>query len=106
MENRPVLLMSADGFNFLQFGTIEQGLGNRIGQDLSAAETAPRQGRDASQEEIHHLIFTASWVHAFPRTFSEIPEDRSKLFLALRSAEKKGFYQYDDTSCDAKYKVV
>ena len=38
--------------------------------------------------------------------FSESPEDRSKLFLALRSAEKKGFYQYDDTSCDAKYKVV
>ena len=26
LENRPVLLMSADGFNFLQFGASEQGL--------------------------------------------------------------------------------
>ena len=106
LENRPVLLMSADGFNFLQFGAIEQGLDERIGQDLSAAETAPRQGRDASQEEIHHLIFTASWVHAFPSAFSEIPEDRSKLFLTWRLAEKKDFYHYDDPTCDAECKVV
>ena len=106
LENRPVLLMSADGFNLLQFNAIEQGLGNRIGQDLSAAETAPRQARDASQEEIHHLIFTAGWVQAFPRAFSEIPEDSSKLFLAWRLAEKKGLYHYDDPTCDAECKVV
>ena len=106
LENRPALLMSANGLDFLQFNVIEQGLGDRIGQDLSAAETAPTQGRDASQEEIHHLIFTASWVEAFPRTFSEIPEDRSKLFLAWRLAEKKDFYHYDDPTCDAECKVV
>ena len=106
VENRPVLLMSADGFNFLQFGAIEHGLSDRIGQDLSAAETAPRRGRDASQEEIHHLIFTASWVHAFSSAFSEIPEDRSNLFLAWRLAEKKDFYHYDDPTCDAECKVV
>ena len=44
LENRPVLLMSADGFNFLQFNALEQGLGDRIGQDLSAVETGPSRG--------------------------------------------------------------
>ena len=105
-ENRPVLLMSAKGFNVFQFISIEKGLDDRLGQDLAAAETAPKRGRDASQEEIHHLIFTSGWVHAFPRAFSEVPEDRSKLFLTWKSAEKNGFYYYDDPTCDAECKVV
>ena len=106
LENRPVLLMSKNGFNALQFIAIEEGLDDRIGQDLFASETAPSRGRDASQEEIHHLIFTAGWVHAFPQTFSEVPEDRSKLFSIWRSAEKNGYYDYDDPTCDAECKVV
>ena len=106
LENRPNLLMSAHGFDAFQLIAIEKGLGDRIGQDLAASETAPSQGRDASQEEIHHLIFMAGWEHMFPRSFSAVPEDRSKLFSTWRSAEKNGFYDYDDPSCDAECKVV
>ena len=106
LENKPVILMSAAGFNIFQFLTIEKGLGDRIAQDLSAEETAPKHGRDASQEEIHHLIFTAGWSPTFPRTFSEVPMDRSTVYLTWLLAEKKGFYDYDDPTCDAECKVV
>lgn len=105
-ENEPILLMSDTGFNFLEYFAIESGLGDRIGQDLAAQETAPLQGRDASQEEIHHLIMTAGWVNAFPETFGDDPRDTSEVYLAWRKAEEKKLYHYGDPTCDDNCKIV
>lgn len=105
-KNKPILLMSEDGFNFSEWSAIERGLAGRMGQDLAAQETAPLQERDASQEEIHHLILTAGWIDAFRETFSVDPRDQSELYLAWRKAEDLNLYNYDDPTCDDNCKVV
>ena len=38
-------------------------------QDLSAQETSNPTRRDASQEEIHHLIMAAGWTTMLPEIF-------------------------------------
>ena len=72
-DNQPVLVMSARGFRSRAIDKIMDRLGKRIGQDLAADETAPsrRDERDASQEEIHHLIVNAGWIPLAPQLFSD-----------------------------------
>ena len=82
IENRPVVLMSPAGFSWRQMNKIEESLKDRIGQDLAADETAPNEGRDASQEEIHHLIVTAGWTQFLPEVFSDELSRQSALTKA------------------------
>ena len=99
--------MSERGFSGRAFRKIERGIGERVGQDLAADETNPPQGRrDASQEEIHHLILNAGWKHLFPDVFSDEPRTASDLFRQWEIAEQKGFYSYWDPTCDSSCKVT
>jgi len=102
------LIMSADGFSGDALDTVmaDADAGGFVIHDLSAAETAPETGRDVSQKEIHHLIVTAGWARAFPRIFSDVPEDRSTVFRLWQKAEAKGYYSYDDETCDDACKAV
>jgi len=106
VERRPVLLMSQAGFGWRQMDQIEKMLNDRDGQDLTGDETAPDQGRDASQEEIHHLIVTAGWKHFLPKVFSDDLFVESLLSKAWQSAEKKSLYEYGDPTCDPTCKIV
>ena len=107
-DNRPVLVMSARGFRSRAIDKIMDRLDQRIGQDLAADETAParRDERDASQEEIHHLIVNAGWMPLAPQLFSDRRAMRSALYAAWQEAERKRLYDYDDRTCDDSCKVV
>lgn len=107
-DNRPVLVMSARGFRSRAIDKIMDRLDQRVGQDLAADETAParRDERDASQEEIHHLIVNAGWMPLAPQLFSDRRAIRSALYAAWQEAERKRLYDYDDWTCDDSCKVV
>ncbi len=67
-------------------------------QDLYAHETNPTNGmRDASQEEIHHLIINAGWAIAYPQIFAD--NKNSIMYQIYDQAERKGYYTYDDPTC-------
>ncbi len=101
----PVLLMSESGFSDSQWRDMEDDLGAIVGQDLQANETNPAGGRrDASQEEIHHLILNAGWAPMLPQVFRDQPG--SVLYGEWQQAEAQGNYAYDDPTCDAACKVT
>lgn len=77
-----------------------------VGQDLGAFETNPEDGRDASQEEIHHILMNAGWAVAYPNLFSDDPALDSVLYRQWLAAEAGGHYAYDDPTCDAACKVT
>ena len=107
-DTRPVLVMSARGFPSRAIDKIMDRLDQRVGQDLAADETAParRDARDASQEEIHHLIVNAGWMPLAPQLFSDRRAMRSALYAAWQEAERKRLYAYNDWTCDDSCKVV
>jgi len=106
-ESKPVLLMSADGLSSSAISDVMNDLDGYQLQDLSAAETSPTGSRrDASQEEIHHLIMASGWQKRFPSIFSDAPEENSELYKIWMSAEENNFYFYGDPTCDANCKVT
>ena len=98
--NDPILLMSGAGFSTISFAKLLPVLENAVGQDLAANETNPTNARDASQEEIHHLIMNAGWQKLFPDRFSDQPSDQSQLFQEWQAADANAQYVYDDPTCD------
>lgn len=105
-QNKATLLMSARGFSEQAFDKIEPDLENTIGQDLSGEETSPIDRRDASQEEIHHLIVNAGWQNLAPTVFSDTKAQGSLLYKQWQKAEQQGSYSYDDPTCDDRCKTV
>lgn len=105
-QNRATLLMSSAGFNDRAFDAMSDELDGLVGQDLAANETNPRSRRDASQEEIHHLIVNAGWQNLYPAVFSDQKEQASSLYKQWQKAERQGSYSYDDPTCDDRCKTV
>lgn len=105
--NRPVVIMSGNGIAGAAMPGIFTALNGRRIQDLSAAETNPAgDRRDASQEEIHHIIMNAGWQSLFPAVFSETASDNSPLYQAWKFANDNAHYAYDDPTCDDSCKVT
>lgn len=106
-EKNPVVIMSANGFNTLAMWKIFTQLDSRPGQDLYAAETNPVGGRrDASQEEIHHIIMNAGWIPLYGEVFSDQPDVWSTLYKIWEKAEENGYYNYNDPTCNSSCKVT
>ncbi|WP_244915171.1 hypothetical protein [Photobacterium swingsii] len=101
-----MLFMSAEGFSDEAFDILMPELEHRVGQDLAANETAPMIGRDASQEEIHHLIVNAGWQFVYPQVFSSQKDQASALYQQWEKAEAAGYYDYGDPTCDDECKTV
>lgn len=105
--NNPVVIMSANGISMAAMPRIMAALNGYQSQDLSAAETNPAgDRRDASQEEIHHIIMNAGWQKLFPAVFSEQKSDNSTLYQAWKFADDNGHYVYNDPTCDDSCKVT
>lgn len=103
--SQPFLIMTSNGPSQALLRDISSALDTRVGQDLSASETNPSgRRRDASQEEIHHLILNSAWKVAFPSIFNDAPG--SNIYQQWALAEQQGNYSYDDPTCDANCKVV
>lgn len=106
-ETKPVLLMSGRGISATAMPRIFGELSGHRLQDLYASETNPGAGeRDASQEEIHHLIMNAGWQQLFPAVFSEQASDNSTLYQAWKTADTNSYYVYNDPTCDDSCKVT
>ena len=104
-NNNAVLVMTKSGPTNQLMSALEGAISSGIFQDLSAEETNPSGGRrDASQEEIHHLILNAGWAKFLPNTFGD--QKGSKLYAQWELAEKQGHYSYNDFTCDAACKVT
>ncbi|WP_371170710.1 hypothetical protein [Aliiroseovarius sp. 2305UL8-7] len=104
-QNMPVVIMTPTGPSNALFRDLESDLNDRVIQDLSGAETNPSGGRrDASQEEIHHVIANSGWFKAFPEIFNDTPS--AKLYGQWQLAERHGNYSYNDPTCDAACKVT
>ncbi|PID85564.1 MAG: hypothetical protein CSA11_00670 [Chloroflexi bacterium] len=107
MANNPVVMMTGERGNLLQQGATMTQFGDRILQDLSAAETNPGGNeRDASQEEIHHIIMNAGWIQLFPDIFSDQASQNSKLYQAWQLANTNQLYVYNDPTCNDSCKVT
>ncbi|SMX37119.1 hypothetical protein [Octadecabacter ascidiaceicola] len=103
--SQPFLVMTKNAITDAVIESLMPALETRVGQDLFAGETNPSLGRrDASQEEIHHLIMNAGWKVAFPDLFN--PEPGSRMFAEWEKAEAEGHYFYDDPTCNANCKSV
>ena len=104
-QSRPVLIMTASGPSDSLMQAVENGISGRVAQDLGAFETNPASGeRDASQEEIHHLILNSGWAKFIPTTFND--QSTSALYAEWQQAESQSNYSYDDPTCDASCKVT
>lgn len=105
-ENKATLVMALDDFGAIGdqlFNSLEEQ--QRFGQDLYAIETNNPQRRDASQEEIHHLIIGAGWAGAYPNIFSD-HQPESSVYKSWQVADEKGYYTYFDPTCDDQCKVM
>ena len=107
-ESRSLVVMSLDGFSSLAFLKIAAAsiIGGYTIQDLSAEETNNPTRRDASQEEIHHIIVVGGWIKALPKIFSDQKSDGSDLYNIWRFADDNGHYSYGDPTCDDSCKTV
>lgn len=105
--NKPLVIMSGNGISVAAMPGLLLALNGYKTQDLSAAETNPAgDRRDASQEEIHHVIMNAGWQPLFPAIFSETAGDNSTLYQAWKFADDNAHYYYDDPTCDDSCKVT
>ena len=104
--NNPILVMSAAGFSTAAYVKLAPILTNAVGQDLAANETATTDRRDASQEEIHHLIVNAGWQKLLPDVFSDKANSNSLLYAEWQKAEAGNHYSYGDPTCDSACKTV
>ncbi|WP_211251611.1 hypothetical protein [Maribacter antarcticus] len=106
IKNKAVVIMSQDGFSMLPMLQIMSKFSGHALQDLSAEETNNPSRRDASQEEIHHIIMNAGFQKMLPKTFSDQESDGSKLYKIWKYANDNGFYAYDDPTCDDACKTT
>lgn len=105
--NNPVVLMTGNGISTLAMPSLLPAIQGRSSQDLSAAETNPAgDRRDASQEEIHHIIMNSGWIPLFPATFSDQASENSKLYQAWQVADVNQLYVYNDPTCNDSCKVT
>ena len=105
-ENSATLLMSKAGFSDPAAEKLSFFEDKIIMQDLAANETnPPLSRRDASQEEIHHLLWAAGWRKLYPMVF-DAENKNSALYKVWSRAENLGFYHYDDPTCDEACKSV
>lgn len=106
-SNKPVVVMSWNGFSNLAMMKLQAHLWGVTSQDLSAAETNPGGWeRDASQEEIHHIIMNAWWIQLYPEYFSDRKEQKSTLYKLWEQAEQDKNYKYNDPTCNDACKVT
>lgn len=107
-QNRATLVMAPDDFTDKQFDALETAFqSGRVLQDLYATETNPGYNRrDASQEELHHLLINAGWMQVYPELFGVSVHQPSALFRQWQQAERQGYYHYDDPSCDDECKAM
>ena len=100
-KNKATLLMSEMGFSEIKSSTLFaiSSQGGFFVQDLHAEETNNPNQRDASQEEIHHLIWGAGFASVYPKVFDDQSRD-SEIYAAWEFSDKKGYYRYDDPTCD------
>lgn len=104
---KPVVIMSAGGISPAAMPRIMTSLSGYQIQDLHASETNPSgDERDASQEEIHHVIMNGGWQRLSPHVFSETVDDNSKLYQAWKFAKDNAHYVYNDPTCDDSCKVT
>ncbi|MGF1749618.1 hypothetical protein [Vibrio cionasavignyae] len=105
-QNHATLIMTRSGLSEAAFESLSPYLEYIVGQDLSADETNPKSSRDASQEEIHHLIVNAGWQWYLPLVFSDSENQQSLLRKQWQLADEKGLYRYNDPTCDSACKTV
>ncbi len=107
-ESKSLIVMSFDGFSSAASLTIFPIAiaGGYTLQDLSAQETNDPVRRDASQEEVHHIIMNGGWMRVFPSVFSDQVDDGSKLYAIWKFADDNGHYSYGDPTCDDSCKTV
>jgi len=103
-----IVVMSHEGFpdGILENALADEDPDQFVFQDLAAVETMPASGRDATQEEIHHIIVNAGWSRLFPNTFGDQTDSRSTMVRLWQKAEAGGHYSYNDETCDAACKSV
>ena len=105
-ENKATVVMSASGFGFRAAGVYTAlEAGGRFGQDLHAIETNNPTRRDASQEEIHHIIVGGGWARAYPDLFDGKSAD-SAVYRAWKKADANRYYVYEAPDCDHACKVM
>ncbi len=105
-QSRPAVVMTRDGMPLLHGIRLFRAFSDHAPQDLGAEETATPGRRDASQEEIHHVIMNAGWQRLRPDVFSENAEDDSELYRVWKYANDNGYYSYGDPTCDDSCKVT
>ena len=105
-QNHATLVMSDDGMTDRAIEQLAPYFDTMVLQDLAASETNPTGARDASQEEIHHLIANAGWQSMLPSVFSDKATVQSKLRQQWQYAEKSGYYRYEDPTCDNACKTT
>jgi hypothetical protein len=105
-RNKPVVVMTFDGMPLIPSIRLFSAFSEYSAQDLGAEETGNPERRDASQEEIHHLIMNAGWQKLYPTVFSEDREDESDLYGVWKYANDQGYYSYGDPTCDDSCKVT
>ncbi len=105
-KTKPVILMSDKGFGNRQYSELFSAFPDSELQDLSAEETNNPRRRDASQEEVHHLIMNAGFVKMLPKVFSHQRNVGSTLFKIWKYANDNGLYAYDDETCDDGCKTI
>lgn len=103
----PTVIMSGNGIAPAVMPQLMLALRGHALQDLGAGETNPSGGgRDASQEEIHHVIMNGGWQSLYPATFSETTRDNSTLYQAWKFADDNQHYVYNDPTCNSSCKVT
>lgn len=105
-NNGATVIMSENGFSW---GAMAKVMMNAQGiklQDLSAQETNNPQRRDASQEEIHHIIMNGWWIPLYPKIFSDQKQEWSDLYKVWKKANDAWYYSYNDPTCDDACKVT
>lgn len=106
IKNKPVVIMSKDGFSTLAMVQIMSKFSGHSIQDLSAEETNNPSRRDASQEEIHHIIMNAGFQKMLPEIFSDQESVGSTLYKIWKYANDNDYYVYDDPTCDDACKTT
>ncbi len=106
IKNNPTVVMSGTGFGSVQYAQIFAAFSNSVLQDLSAEETNNPNRRDASQEEIHHIIMNAGFQKMLPKIFNDQKSDGSTLYKIWKYADDNGYYAYDDPTCDDACKTT
>ncbi len=98
-KSKPLLIMSQYEFTQQEIYKLESSFDDYLGQDLYGEETKPGGYiRDATQEEVLHLVVNSAWSVLYPEIFGQ--ETSSKVYKEWEKAERKGYYSYGDPTCD------